>query len=151
MGAALFRYPANGDPTAVPLPTISAAWNKSDPAVKLVVTESSDRQPVFDYIEQPAATGGSKSATSRLTLKVSNTGNIDSGPVEVKVEGARFSDILNGGDFPQKTGPGEFSTAGIAPGKSARFGPIFLRDDSRRKIRVTYFDAKGKPEIVEVK
>jgi hypothetical protein len=152
MGAALFRYPANGDPTAVPLPTISAAWNKSDAVVKLVVTETSDRQPVFDYIEQPATVrDGTKSATSRLALKVSNTGNIDSGPVGVELEGARFSDILNGGDFPQKIGPGDFSTAGIAPGKSATFGPIFFRDNAMRKIWVTYLDAKGKPEIVEVK
>ncbi len=148
-GAALFRYPANGDPTAVPLATVAAVWRNETPHVELRVTKATEQRPVFDYIEQPNGEAvESKSPTMRLTLQVTNTGNVESGPVTISVEGAHFADLVNGGDFPRSDQRNSFKTAGMVPGRTSNFGPIVTDRGRSLKITVSYLDAAGKPEKV---
>ena len=151
MGAALFRYPANGDPTAMALPTVSAAWKGEPGRVEIHVTKLAERQPIFDYIERPAADKDhAKVGSVRLSLVVKNTGNVASGEVTLNVEGARVADILNGGDFHATPVRGRYSTAGIPAGESMKFGPIITSGDRSPRVRVSYVSAPGKPETVVV-
>jgi hypothetical protein len=151
-GAALFRYPANGDPTALPLATVAAVWRRESPRIELEVTQATERRPVFDYIERPSGEPGQpKAPTESLTLQVTNEGNVESGPVTITVEGSNFADLVNGGDFPRSDRRNVFKTAGMAPGKTSHFGPIVTDRGRRLKITVSYEDAAGKPEKVELK